>query len=74
VMERRILYVGFGESDTPALKLPPLVPGRSQFGGCQFLWLTPGVKVWLSTEPGVTATARVQIFPGGDNGQDNPDA
>lgn len=72
IMQRRILYVGFGDSDVPALELPPVVPGRSQFGGCQFLWLAPGAVVWLSTATGVTTTARVQIFPGSNDGQDNP--
>jgi hypothetical protein len=73
-MRKRVLYVGFGDSDTPVLKLPPFVPGGAQFGGCQFLWLSPGAVVWLGTAPGAMTTARVQIFPGGDDGENNPDA
>jgi hypothetical protein len=73
-MRRSILYVGFGDSDTPVLELPPFVPGGTQFGGAQFLWLAPGAVVWLSTTPGALTTARVQIFPGGEDGKDNSNA
>jgi len=65
-MASKILFVGFADSTVPSLELPPMVPGGQQFGGSQFLWLIPGVDVWLDVPDGVSATARIQIFPGSD--------
>lgn len=71
-MEQKILYVGFNAAETyhnyASLELPPMVPGKQEFGGSQFLWLRPGADVWLDVPEGVSVTARIQIFPGADNG------
>jgi hypothetical protein len=67
-MAGKILFVGFGDASAPSLELPPMIPGKTQLGGSQFLWLILGADVWLDTPSGVTVIARVQIFPGADNG------
>ena len=67
-MQGKVLLVGFANSDYPSLSLPPMIPGKTQFGGSQFLWLAPGSAVWLSVPEGVSATARIAIFPGDDDG------
>lgn len=63
-MQAKILRVGFNDDPLPAIELPPYVPGGNQFGGSQFLWLAPGVRVWLDVAPGSTATAKVIMYPG----------
>jgi len=65
-MAAKILFVGFANATVPSLSLPPMVPGCQDFGGSQFLWLIPGVDVWLDVPDGVSATARIHIFPGSD--------
>jgi hypothetical protein len=67
-MVGKVLLIGFGDSDEPALSLPPMIPGKTQFGGSQFLWLAPGASVWLSVPEGVSALARIALFPGDDDG------
>ena len=67
-MSRKVLLVGFGDNEKPSLSLPPMIPGKTQFGGSQFLWLAPGAAVWLSVPEGVSVTARIAIFPGDDDG------
>lgn len=74
VMRQRIVYVGFGDNANASLELPPLLPGKTQFGGNQFLWLASGATVWLDVPAGAAATVRVQIFPGSDDGKDDSDA
>ena len=73
VMRQRVLYVGFGDNSNASLELPPLLPGKTQFGGSQFLWLAPGAVIWLDVPAGASATVRVQIFPGSDDGKDDTD-
>lgn len=68
MMERRVLFVGFGENQAPSIELPPSVPGGNQFGGGQFLWLARGASVWLDVTPGYGTVARVAIFPGNRDG------
>ena len=68
VMALNVLYVGFGCSKGPSLMLPPIIPSKTQFGGSQFLWLSPGADVWLDVAQGTSATVRVTIFPGDDDG------
>jgi hypothetical protein len=67
-MAARILYVGFGDNESPSLELPPMIPGKRPLGGSQFLWLASGAQVWLSCPQGVKVTARIQLFPGHADG------
>jgi hypothetical protein len=67
-MAARVLFVGFGDATAPSLSLPPMVPSKQDFGGSQFLWLIPGVDVWLDVPDGVAVVAKIQIFPGANDG------
>ena len=68
-MRRRVLLVGFNEDPTPALELPPMIPGEQPYSCGQLLWLASGATVWLDTLDGAQAVARVVFFPRNSNGR-----